>query len=182
MPGMTYTSARTALRAETRDEHDRVDKAYSRFSLTEPESYCRFLRAQAAVFLPLEAAIDASRPERVLEDWPARQRSHLLREDLAELGTASADVPAASPFETIPELLGTVYVLEGSRLGGAMLERSVPEGLPRRFLRSSDSARWRSLIALLDRTLVDKNDRALAVGAAKSTFARFERNALDFQG
>ena len=175
-------SARIELRAATRDEHDRVDAAFSRFGLADKESYVRFLQAQAGAFLPLEAAIAVSSPERVVSDWHARQRAALLREDLAELGGAPGHLPEVAQFETIPELLGTLYVLEGSRLGGALLSRSLPDGFPRRFLGSSDPTLWRSLTELLDRVLVTKSDREAAVSAAKSTFARFEHSAIQFQG
>lgn len=175
------TTARMALRAATREEHHRVDTAFSRFSLVDREGYTCFLQAQARALLPLESAISASDPQRILDDWPKRQRAALLRRDLADLGTILDEAPAIGSFQNSPEILGTVYVLEGSRLGGVVLQRSLPPGFPRRFLSSCDPVLWRTFITLIDNALTGEDDRMLAVNAAKSAFVRFEQSARSFQ-
>lgn len=175
-------SARMALKAATAEDHDKVDRAFSRFALADRRDYGRFLQAHAAAFLPLEAALAASGPERVLPDWEKRRRSDFLRDDLADLGLGPGHAGPAARFETEAEILGTVYVLEGSRLGGTLLVRSVPDAFPKRFLSSSDSTLWRTLIELLDSVLVTPDDRRLAMAAAKAAFARFEHSASTFQG
>ena len=171
-----------ALKAGTADDHDKVDLLFSGFSLFDREDYGRFLQAQSAAFFPLEAKIAASDPQRVLPDWDRRQRSGLLSQDLADLGLAPSEAVETGRLVTSAEILGTVYVLEGSRLGGALLARSVPEGFPKRFLASSDPALWRTLIELLDDVLVTEDDQRLAIDAAKSAFARFSSSASIFQG
>ena len=169
---------RTRLRAETRIEHASVDKLYSRFDLSSPEGYRALLAAQAAAFLPIEDALDAAGAGRLLEDWPRRRRADQLSADLAELGVP-CPAPLVPPhFATDFELLGGLYVLEGSRLGGSILSSRVPPGAPSRFLRAEGGAgAWRSLLALLDVCL----DRPLAldaaVAAARATFRCFERSA-----
>ncbi|HYJ51835.1 MAG TPA: biliverdin-producing heme oxygenase [Allosphingosinicella sp.] len=170
---------RAALRSGTADAHRRVDAAFSRFDLTSRAGYTRFLVAQAAGFLPAEAALDAAGAQLVLPDWPERRRGLLLEADLAELS-----VTAPEPF--LPPLilsgnapvLGAIYVLEGSRLGGALLKRSVPADFPKRFLDARQLAgSWRKLLASLDDLLTRQDDLDAAIQAANEVFARFEEGA-----
>ena len=72
--------------------------------------------------------------ESVITDWPDRRRSSLLRDDLETLGAALPTLVVPPSFAGPDDILGGLYVLEGSRLGGAMLSRSVGLGLPHRFL------------------------------------------------
>ena len=176
------TDARHALRAATADDHARVDQAFGAFDLTARDGYARFLRAQAEAFLPVEAAIDAAWPVAFVPDWPARRRADALRDDLAALGiplVASAPPPL---FRDREEILGAIYVLEGSRLGGKMLARSVPAVLPRSFLGAGDGAMWRNLIGILDKLLISEQQRVAAIAAARQVFALFEAGARRHEG
>ncbi|QDX26659.1 biliverdin-producing heme oxygenase [Sphingomonas suaedae] len=171
------SSARQALRRQTASDHDRVDQAYSTFDLRSRAGYRAFLRAQADPFLAVEAAIDRFDPAAILPDWPTRRRADLLREDLSDLGEPEPD-PALLEIGAAERALGAIYVLEGSRLGGAMLARSVPPDLPGRFIRSTPAPqRWRTLIGLLDEHLVTPMQRDAAVDAAKEVFALFANSA-----
>lgn len=175
--------ARHALRKGTAGDHDRVDAAFSRFELGHREGYAAFLRAQARAFMPIEAALDRSDAIAQLPDWSRRRRSDALVADLAELGhpvepDAASAGEGGSTFATIEDVLGAVYVLEGSRLGGQLLARSVPAGLPRRFLDAGDATLWRTLVAAIDKMLITKEQIATATVAARAVFARFEKEAL----
>ncbi|RYD61978.1 MAG: biliverdin-producing heme oxygenase [Sphingomonadales bacterium] len=172
-----HSSARHALRLQTATDHDRVDRVYSNFDLGSAPGYRAFLRAQADPFLAVEAAIDRFDPSAILPDWPVRRRAGLLRQDLDDLGEPEPD-PAPMKLDTTEGALGAIYVLEGSRMGGAMLARSVPPDLPGRFIRSSPAPqRWRALIALLDRHLAERTQRDTAVAAAREVFALFADSA-----
>ena len=167
---------RAALRAATADCHKRVDTAFSRFDLATEDGYRRFLLAQAQAFLPIEAALDEAGAETVLPNWPERRRGDLLRADLAAL-----DVTAPEPFAGLPivsgkaPMLGAIYVLEGSRLGGAVLKKTVPGHFPRRFLEARQAAgSWRLFLRTLDDFLTRPGDLDAAIKAAKEIFARFE--------
>ncbi|MFL9840618.1 biliverdin-producing heme oxygenase [Sphingomonas sp. ST-64] len=171
------SSARHALRLQTAADHDRVDRAYATFDLRSRGGYRAFLRAQAEPFLTVEAAIDRFDPSAVVGDWPERRRGGLLRADLAELGDPEPDLADMS-ISTHERALGAIYVLEGSRLGGAMLARSVPEDLPGRFIRSAPAPkRWRDLVGLLDVYLMTACQREMAVSAAREVFALFADSA-----
>jgi heme oxygenase (biliverdin-IX-beta and delta-forming) len=169
-------SARFALKAATQAEHDRVDALFSRLDLANGDDYRLFLTAQAAAHLPIEAALDAAGAERVLADWPDRRRGDLLRADLAAL---AADQPLhldPPVLETDAAILGAIYVLEGSRLGGAILKRQLPADAPRAFLDPGQArGRWRKLLEKLDEDLYEPGRIGLAADAARHVFSRFHR-------
>lgn len=164
-----------SLRDATGPQHEAVDGVYSGFDLSDPAGYGRFLRAQSACVTGVEAAL-AERAQALLGDWAARARGHLLAADLADLGLTSAPPEPAPVFADEAAVLGGVYVLEGSRFGGAMLSRQLFAGAPARFLgRGVEPNSWRSFIAVLDRHLSGEAAMASAIAAARSVFASFER-------
>lgn len=174
---MTNGTARSALRLATASDHDAVDRAFSGYDLTDRSRYTRFLTAQASAFLPVEAAIDRSPAIGAIQDWRSRRRAELLRQDLSLLGVEPVEPPALAAFETVEAVLGAVYVLEGSRLGGRMLARRVPADFPCSFLAAGNPAQWRSLLTLLEERLATAQQRAMAIAAARSVFALFEKGA-----
>lgn len=166
-------SAAQALRRATAPAHDEVDALFSRFDLGEPAGYRAFLLAQAKAHLPVEAALDAADAERVIADWPQRRRAALLRADLADLDAAPEPGPAPTPADAA-EVAGMAYVIEGSRLGGALLRRSVAPGLPVRFLSApAEPGAWRALLLRLDALLGGEAELARATAAARGVFALF---------
>jgi heme oxygenase len=171
-------SARDALRTATADAHERVDALFSRFDLSSGDGYRLFLTAQAAAHLPVEAALDAAGAALLMPDWPQRRRSHLLEADLAELGAATP-APVDPPSLAGPEaLIGALYVLEGSRLGGAVLKRGLAVGAPQRFLGAAQApGSWRKLLAKLDESLYDAARVEAASRSARDVFGRFEHSA-----
>lgn len=177
---LSPVSARTALRRGTADHHDQVDAIFSRVDLGDRASYGRFLQAQAAAYLPVEAALTRDGAGMVLGDWPQRQRGDLLGGDLAALGIAPPPAAGTIGFASPAAILGGVYVLEGSRLGGTMLARSVPADFPRRFLDAASPTAWRSLIVLLEEQLSSPSDRQIAINAACEVFLLFERAGAEF--
>ena len=169
-------SVRAALRAATRAEHERVDAIFSRFDLASADGYRRFLLAQADAFLPVETALDAAGAEGVVADWAARRRGDHLRHDLRDMTVTAPELFGPETlFSDKASMLGAIYVLEGSRLGGALLKRDVPDHLPKRFLEArQDAGSWRRLLELLDEFLTRPNQVEDAIAAAKHLFARFE--------
>lgn len=171
---------RARLRAATNDNHRRVDEIFSGFDLNDRDSYRRFLLAQAAAHLPLERALDAGFAERVLADWPERRRADRLRDDLAALALDEPEPEAVRPLANDAAALGTLYVLEGSRLGAAYLRRSVPPAFPQAYLEPGSSNLWRGLIDVLERSLTSDTARQSAIDAAHAAFDAFERSGRRF--
>ncbi|ATY32351.1 biliverdin-producing heme oxygenase [Sphingomonas psychrotolerans] len=178
------------LRAGTAEAHERVDAAFAAFDLTDRDSYAAFLRAHAEVLLPLEEALPG---ERIVPDWEGRKRGALLREDLAFLrhpGESRDLLPQSTqPVARDPGLrrddewdeaaiAGTLYVLEGSRLGGRFLARQLPPGFPRAYLDADQPPEnWRNLLARLGTILYQPAQLQSALVAARNVFSAFEQSA-----
>ncbi|MET0307135.1 MAG: biliverdin-producing heme oxygenase [Sphingomonas sp.] len=178
---MALRVAHKALRDATARAHDQVDAAFGGFDLADRDSYRAFLKAHADVVLPLEAALDPV-AGRIVPDWPERKRGALLREDLAFLRSAGEMLDVPNP--QLPDLssdaaiAGTLYVLEGSRLGGRFLARQLPLGFPRAYLDAHQRAdAWQGLLARLDEVLGDPAALQTALAAADAAFAAFARSA-----
>lgn len=171
------TGARAALRLATRPEHDRVDAAFSRYDLSSREGYRDFLLRQAEAHLPVERALDAAGATEAIADWPLRRRAEAIRADLAELGCGAIAEQPFTGFATPAEMLGGIYVLEGSRLGGAMLLNQISDGFPMRFLAKGSSGGWRALLAVLEAKLTSPEEIGEAVKGARAVFACFEAAA-----
>lgn len=171
-------SAHAYLRVATRAAHDQVDSLLSGFDLGQRKDYAVFLRIQATAFLPVELALDEAGARSLVADWPDRRRSALLKADLDALQIASPPALAPPNFAGSDAILGGLYVLEGSRLGGTMLARSVGDGLPRRFLGAAPlRGGWKGLIALLEQHLTSDVQRERAAKSAILTFDCFYRAA-----
>jgi heme oxygenase len=169
------TTPRFTLRNATAESHDAVDAVFSAFALDDAEGYRRFLRAQAAAFLPVESALEGAGIARLVPDWPERRRAALLHADLEELGENPPDAIAAPPIDDAASALGAAYVLEGSRMGGQLLRRMLPESMPARFLSAPmQPGSWRRLTDLLDESLHLPGDMVTAVASARAVFACFE--------
>ncbi|OHD09919.1 biliverdin-producing heme oxygenase [Sphingopyxis sp. RIFCSPHIGHO2_12_FULL_65_19] len=177
---MARNPSRAVLRAATADCHRRVDAIYSAAVLGDRGSYGDFLRAQAAAHLPAERALDRAGIATLLDDWPARMRGSLLVRDLSDLGLPVPAPIGGLDIATRAEMLGALYVLEGSRLGGAMLKRAVPPHFPARFLGGGGAGSWQSLLALLDRALDTAARQGEAIDAARRAFALFEDGGRRF--
>ena len=113
-----------------------------------------------------------------------RQRLHLLADDLRRLGVTAAEVDAlpvcpdaAALCGSLEGALGSLYVLEGSTLGGRVVARRLEgtEGWPIGGLRYFDphgehaGARWRETLARIETAGADA---ARVVEAAGHTFSR----------
>lgn len=176
-------SARTALRNATAAQHERVDRLFSSFDLGRRDGYRHFLLAQAAAFLPAENALDAAGAGNVIADWPSRRRGELARADLVALETPLPAFATPPELHGTPGILGAIYVLEGSRLGGAVLKRRLPSALPSAFLGApAPRGSWRKLLETLDECLTESTGIEEAIASAKEVFVMFEAAARRHAG
>ncbi|MDF8335238.1 biliverdin-producing heme oxygenase [Novosphingobium cyanobacteriorum] len=157
------------LRTATRSQHDEVDAAFGSFDLTTMDGLRRFLLAQARVLPEVERVLA---PAELLPAWTGRTCA--LHQDLMALGQAP---PQTLPF-TLPAgpaaRWGALYVLEGSRLGGAMLRRHLPEGAPSAFFDARHApGRWQAFLGRLDASGCSPSWRTGALSGAHATFAAF---------
>jgi heme oxygenase len=170
---MTATP-RDALRQATREAHATVDEAFGRFDLGNATSYCDFLIAHARVVPAVEAWLDAHQPDD-MQPWTEVRRGPALLADLAALGI---EAPAPISFDMpadIASVCGVTYVLEGSRMGGALLARRVATDLPSAYLGApSQVALWRAFFAGLDQHLATPEAVENACAAALHIFRIFK--------
>lgn len=170
---MADGSAHAALRGATREDHERVDAAFAGFNLKSRCGYAAFLRAHASVLPELERQLA---PGQLIHGWAGREAA--LKADLADLAQpmpspASIDLPTGTAARW-----GALYVVEGSRLGGALLARLVGDGLPSVYLRSTHGpGDWHRTLAMINRTLQNPQDLADAVNAAKAVFVAYRQAA-----
>lgn len=163
-------TAVAALRAATQGAHDHVDAAFGRFDLTRRAGYRALLTAHARALPAAEARMRALPFAATLEP-----RLPLLAADLADLGLAMPPPLALGGDEGAAGAWGVLYVVEGSRLGGALLARSVPAGLPARYLNAAHPpGQWRAIRAAIDAA---DADRAAMLAAALACFDLYARAA-----
>jgi heme oxygenase len=164
------------LRDSTRAAHETLDGLFGRFDLATASDYSAFLTAHAMALPALESALDKAGMATMLDDWTARRRSDALAADLAAMCVPLPDPLPVPPAAGAPAAWGAAYVLEGSRLGGAMLARQVGDGLPRSYLGTPQPAgAWRKFLERLGDALSEPEDAAAAGVAASQAFALFER-------
>lgn len=115
---------RSLLRDATAEDHARLDATLGALDLCTVPGYRRFLEINAAALLPLERSLERAGVRAVLPDRDDRVRTAAILTDLARIGgrVESLDAPELAGRSA---MLGTLYVLEGSRLGAAYLLRTV---------------------------------------------------------
>jgi heme oxygenase (biliverdin-IX-beta and delta-forming) len=166
-------SALARLRAATVGDHHDTDVAFGRFDLKDAASYIAFLRAHARVLPAIEEALEG---EAALP--PFRPRTPAIEADLAALGSVMPEpLPIAVP-KSEGARFGTLYVIEGSRLGGGVLAGQVGVGLPNAYLSAKhEPGEWRAFCQRLDAAAKDEAWTEDAVAAAKATFGLYRKAA-----
>ena len=177
------------LKAATQREHERIER---RMPFDTPQfdvgGYRELLAALYGFYRPLEDDLAATVREIAALQWAQRVKLPLLALDLHALGLRSADLHGLPACTDLPGVatraraLGCLYVLEGSTLGGQVLQRMVaarfgaPVADALRFLRSYGQevgARWRSFLCCLE-GLPHGPPAAQAEAAARETFIALE--------
>lgn len=117
------------LRRATGTRHDEIE---SLLRLTEPMSasrYAEVIRGFREFLSDWEPRIHEALPGRLREWYEARRRAPLAADDLEHLGAlppSSTAAPAreavrALPLRSVAEVFGSLYVIEGSALGGQVI-------------------------------------------------------------
>ena len=122
------------LKIETAPAHDRIERAFDLQSRTQSLSAYRDVLARLYGY----HAVWEPRAEAALADaefFRRRRKTELLAMDLRALGMSNADIgavelcPSVLPMETPVVVFGSMYVIEGSTLGGAIIARQVERHL-----------------------------------------------------
>ncbi|MDJ0364067.1 biliverdin-producing heme oxygenase [Hymenobacter sp. H14-R3] len=168
------------LRAETRPYHDAVEQNEFNRALGAgtpgAAATTRFLADMYGFMRPYETQLLAHAPA-LGPAWeiPGRLRAHLILEDLRVPAHQLPLCPALPPLATRPQLLGAMYVLEGSTLGGQVLARQLAKAgldLGRFFTGAGPltGPRWKSFCHLLAATATPGQEEAEVVQSAIVTF------------
>ena len=167
------------LRAATREHHARIDGLMDLRRMGDRRHYAEVLRVLDAFLAAWEPAVMAALPARWHEWLQARSRRPFLRADLRALGVAAAPHGAAAPtLDGTGAAWGSLYVMEGSALGGQVITRRLAEaGLhpdhgSAYFHGWGDAtgAMWREFRTLLEAQLAAPGAVAEACDAACRTF------------
>jgi heme oxygenase (biliverdin-IX-beta and delta-forming) len=171
------------LKIETRPAHDRIEKAMDlERRLTSKDLYVGLLIRFYGFHSAWEEAAGAKAPDP--DFFRQRCKTSLLVKDLRALGMGSGEIrrlPRCRSLMPLPApeaVLGSMYVVEGSTLGGAIIARDVERTLSLTaetgcaYFRSygRDTARmWKSFGAMLLSASSPETDD-LIVRSADQTF------------
>jgi heme oxygenase len=175
------------LRRETGTWHNRVEERLFPAALADRRSYTALLVALLGLHEPLERGFpDVSGLPDLVPDLQSRRKAGRIRSDLSGLGQPVDVVPGrlTVPLTDLGTAFGAFYVLEGSTLGGRVLEREVRERLgdvPTAFLSgygNETGRRWKQARSALVRHVARAGDPARAadvvVAGATTTFRSFD--------
>ena len=165
---------RFALKAATDDLHAELDGRLSRLNLANEDDYRRFLRFHGRTVPSVEENLADGGLDELIPGWSGWRRTPAIMADLAALGEPVPALSGLPKNNSRAELLGTAYVLEGSRLGGRILRKRVGNQLPVSFLdQTGSNEAWPALIAVLDRSLYSESLLKDAKAAARRCFTLF---------
>jgi heme oxygenase len=125
----------TRLRTETMAEHRAVEKAFNLKSAMENiTGYKNLLLCLYGIQAPFEALLremdfPVSMEGRWKTDWLYQDLRH-LKVSQAAIEKSCKTKPALPPMETPAQILGSMYVLEGSTLGGQFIFKALQRKLP----------------------------------------------------
>jgi heme oxygenase len=174
----------TTLRKETARQHRNTEKELDllRPSFTR-DHYVALLKRFYGFHLPWESKVEAALETELPDFFKSRKKLGNLEADLRYFGSDTEDLSNIVPCKSLPPLkstgsvLGSVYVVEGSSLGGSILARHFGEHLGirpdagcRYFFGYGDRTgqMWSAFGELMARRPTAENDEMLT--AAVSTF------------
>lgn len=177
--------ARDYLKQATTEAHRRLDEnslvaGLAAGTLAEAD-YARMLNAYLAFYRDWEEQMRTNFPDLVeLAGEDRFSKTHWLRSDLAALNEQSdpADLGNVPPPSSRVRAVGSLYVVEGSTIGGMHLSRSgkLPAHAHRFFAGygADTMPKWKALVELLEPLLPDEESRREAAEEASATFAWFQ--------
>ncbi|WOC26201.1 biliverdin-producing heme oxygenase [Pseudoalteromonas sp. N1230-9] len=188
---MTITASQVSrahnLKITTADVHDNVDKSImAQDPFTNTKSYLAFLTLQYYFLKDVSALYTHPELKKYIDDLSSRQRLAMLEQDFADLSTPLPQiylVPCINNNTDFATALGWLYVVEGSKVGAAMLGKQVQAKLNYnaehggRYLTGPGAGRgsaWRNLIQAIDNMELTKTQETALIEGARQAFSRFQ--------
>ncbi|WP_346657417.1 biliverdin-producing heme oxygenase [Pseudomonas sp. dw_612] len=175
------------LRIATTQQHQLLEKRIPFFT-ADQELYTRLIEAYFGFYRPLENLLCQTAMTIPDLDWLIRSKTPSLEADLYALGLDADEIatipqcPFSVKINSVADVLGVLYVLEGATLGGQSLRNGlysrlgIDEHRGGRFFAvygTSTLVMWRGFLACLYEVR-DPAERAQSVVAAETTFKAFE--------
>lgn len=185
---ITEHSRSQALKTATTDVHNNVDKSImAQNPFADTSSYLLFLSLQYNFLKDVSALYEHPELAKHINDLIARRRLSLLEQDFQDLKYALPETPLEPSIthETnFATALGWLYVVEGSKVGAAMLGKQVEAQLNfdanhgARYLKGPGAGRgsaWRELTQLIDTLELTQAQEAALIEGARQAFTRFQQ-------
>lgn len=171
------------LRHETAQEHQAVEGTLPLMDTDLDRSrYILCLQRMYGLVAAWDEGSAKAAPEWLQDSLSIRRRAGLLSHDLVSLGATAHAVRSPLPaLDDLNALLGAMYVMEGSTLGGQLIARHVQTTLGLApgvgnsyFIGHGDltGSMWKSFCQVLMNQVPDKDTNAV-IGGAKSMFQTF---------
>jgi len=156
--------------------HEALDKMIGPFD--SAVSYCRYLQGMAVFRSIVEEELALAEWPAAFSSWQDERLAHLIAQDLADIDVSAPLQPAFTSLSSrLPagDLLGILYVLEGSALGARLLyKRAQALGYSESFgarhlaVQCRQNGRWGAYLKLLEEA--DGIDMDDVVRASTQTF------------
>jgi heme oxygenase (biliverdin-IX-beta and delta-forming) len=172
------------IKERTREVHaDLEKKLLSHIQRVQsPERYTVLLALMYGYYAALENRLESFR--HAIPDYDRRRKSQSILDDLKSLGYSVASVPLCRDIpeiNSIPQALGSMYVLEGSTLGGKIISRMLLKQVPSleqsltffQGYRDETMDMWQKFRQYLQQ-MIDAVHHEEAQLAAKETFVKFK--------
>ena len=178
------------LKRETHNEHLTIEKVVN-FSviISCSENYTKLLKTFLGFYLPIEARLndfsselsrlDLSLNEIVQSEKLDSDLKTLNGEDSPEIIKVCSDLPE---LENISQVMGLLYVLEGSHLGGQFIYKNIhfkDNNIDKALLKFHQGhgvktgERWKNFLNVIN--LYPELDHQQVVASAKETFVKLNK-------
>ena len=169
-----------ALRSATSAAHARIESVLALEAPFSLSHYVRILQGFHSFLSAWEPALAAALPESLAPWFDARRRGPLVARDLRALRLPPPPATAFAPaLAGVAAAWGSLYVLEGSALGGQVIAQRVrrwhgigPQDGAAYFCGwgARTGPMWREFQQLLEQEVADAPSRQAACAAAVATF------------
>ena len=171
------------LRRETAGDHEAVEGVMPLMvQELDTNEYVACISRMYGVVAAWEEQAYRTAPDWLRDSLAERKRLGMLDSDLAYFGHVSSEERSTLPqTNDVPSLLGAMYVMEGSTLGGQQIARHVEKcmGLTTGFGNAyfvghgdQTGRMWKEFCLMLE-TRVPEDDARAVVQGAKAMFATF---------